>query len=324
MRALCFDHFGDVDALHVTDLADPVAASGQAVIAVKAASVNPSDVKNVAGLMDGTVLPRVPGRDYAGVVVDGPPEWIGVAVWGTGGDVGFSRDGSHAEFIGVPIEALARKPESLSFEEAATVGVNFVVGWLGAVEAAQLDKDETIAVFGVSGGVGGAVAQIARARGARVIGIDRRLPRDDAPAATILEEFITFDGNTHEVAAQIRRVNGGKGAEVVYDAVGGVTTDAALAALAPRGRLVVISAVGTRVVPIDLVHFYRNEIRMLGASSGTLGVVESGRLLAELTPYFESGSFRPLPISHSYGLDAGQDAYAAVAGGTAGRIVIRP
>jgi NADPH:quinone reductase-like Zn-dependent oxidoreductase len=324
MRALRFDHFGDVDVLHVADLADPAAASGQAVIAVKAASVNPSDVKNVAGLMDGTVLPRVLGRDFAGVVVDGPPEWIGVAVWGTGGDVGFSRDGSHAEFIAVPVEAMARMPESLSFVEAATVGVNFVVGWLGAVEAAQLDKDETIAVFGVSGGVGGAVAQIARARGARVIGIDRRLPRDDAPAATILEEFITLDGNAHEVVAQIRRANGGHGVEVVYDAVGGVTTDAALAALAPRGRLVVISAVGTRVVPIDLVDFYRKEIRMLGVSSGSLGVVDSGRRLAELAPYFDSGAFRPLPISRSFGLNQGQDAYAAVAGGTSGRVVIRP
>jgi len=324
MRALRFDRFGDPQVLDVAEVADPVAGGGQVVIAVQAASVNPSDVKNVAGAFPETVPPRVPGRDFAGVVVDGPPDWIGVEVWGTGGDVGFTMDGSHAELMAVSVEALARKPERLSFAEAATVGVNFVVGWLGAVEAAQVDKDETIAVFGVSGGVGGAVAQIAHVRGARVIGIDRRPPRDDAPAATILEEFIAFDGNPHEVAAHIRRVNGGDGADVVYDAVGGVTTEAALAALAPRGRLVVISAVGTRVVPIDLVDFYRNESRMLGVSSGALGVVESGRLLAELAPHFESGAFRPLPISQSYGLDDGGDAYAAVAAGTAGRIVIRP
>jgi hypothetical protein len=63
---------------------------------------------------------------------------------------------------------------------------------------------------------------------------------------------------------------------------------------------------------------------MLGVSSGALGVVESGRLLDELAPHFESGAFRPLPISQSYRLDDGRDAYAAVAAGTAGRIVIRP
>jgi hypothetical protein len=71
----------------------------------------------------------------------------------------------------------------------------------------------------------------------------------------------------------------------------GVTTDAALAALATLGRLVVINVVGTRVVPIDLIEFYRNEFPMLGASSGALGVVESRRRLAELAPYFESGAF---------------------------------
>ncbi len=324
MRALRFDRFGDPHVLQVADVADPVAENGQAVIAVKAASVNPSDVKNVAGAIPATVLPRVPGRDFAGLVVDGPADWVGVEVWGTGGDVGFTRDGSHAELLAVPVEALVRKPERLSFDEAATVGVNFVTGWLGAVETAQLQKDETIAVFGVSGGVGGAVAQIGRARGARVIGIDRTLPRDDTPAATMLDKFIPLDGDAQHIAGQIRRETDGCGADVIYDTVGGVTTDAALAALAHRGRLVVISAVGTRVVPIDLVDFYHNESRLLGCDSTRLGVVESGRRLAEMALYFESGAFRPLPISRSYRLDQGQDAYHAVAGGTRGRIVIHP
>jgi NADPH:quinone reductase len=88
MRALRFDRFGDPHVLQVAEVADPVADDGQAVIAVQAASVNPSDVKNVAGAIPATVLPRVPGRDFAGLVVDGPADWIGAEVWGTGGDVG--------------------------------------------------------------------------------------------------------------------------------------------------------------------------------------------------------------------------------------------
>ena len=134
MRALRFNQFGGPDVLHVADLPDPHATAKEAVIRVKAASVNPSDVKNVAGQMDWTVLPRTPGRDFAGVVVSGPAEWGGAKVWGTGGDVGFTRDGSHAELMKVPVEALARKPEKLTFDEASAVGVNFVVGWHGAVE----------------------------------------------------------------------------------------------------------------------------------------------------------------------------------------------
>lgn len=323
MRALRFDHFGDPAVLQVTDMPDPAGTPQEAVIRVEAASVNPSDVKNVAGAMEATVLPRIPGRDFAGVVISGPPEWQGVAVWGTGGDVGFTRDGSHAELMSVPVEALVRKPERLSFEEASAVGVNFVVGWLGAVEAAQLADGEIIAVFGVSGGVGGAVAQIARARGARVIGVDRRRPGPDTPAAEIIDDFITFDPAA-DVGAEITRLTGGAGAQVVYDTVGGVTTPAALASLARGGRLVVISAVGTRKVEIDLIDLYHNETRIFGSDSAKLGVVESGRRLQRISPYFESGEFRPLPVTASYPLDEGVAAYQAVAGHIAGRVVIHP
>ncbi|MFL4901969.1 zinc-binding alcohol dehydrogenase family protein [Streptomyces sp. MMS24-I2-30] len=324
MRALRFDRFGDPRVLSLAELPDPVPGDGEAVVAVRAASVNPSDLKNIAGQFEDTTLPRIPGRDFAGVVIDGPRNWAGVEVWGTGGDVGFTRDGSHAQTITVPAAALACKPERLSFEEAATVGVNFVTGWLGAVEAAQLTKGETIAVFGVSGGVGRAVAQIAHALGAHVIGLARAHPADGSPAATVIDEFVALDGAPQDIAGQIKQLTGGRGADVVYDAVGGVTTPAALASLAPRGRLVVISAVGTRTVQTDLVALYRNESRVLGCNSARYDVVESGARLQRLTPFFESGQFTPPPITGRYGLEHGQDAYLAVENGIRGRVVICP
>ncbi|WP_424754362.1 quinone oxidoreductase family protein [Mycobacterium sp.] len=323
MRALRFTEFGDPGVLHVTDLPDLTATAHEAVIRVEAASVNPSDVKNVAGAMDWTVLPRTPGRDFAGVVISGPAEWEGAAVWGTGGDTGFIRDGSHAELMSVPVEALVRKPERLSFDEASTVGVNFVVTWYGAVETAHLAAGETIAVFGVSGGVGGAVAQIAHTLGANVIGVDRREPGSATPAAAVIDQFITFDP-TADVGAEIKRRTAGAGVDVVYDAVGGVTTPAALAALARRGRLVVISVVGSRAVQIDLLDLYRNETRIFGVDSTKLTVVDSARRLQQMAPYFESGEFRPLPIGATYSLDDAAAAYRAVADRTAGRVVIRP
>jgi NADPH:quinone reductase len=323
MRALRFSEFGAPGVLRIEDLPDPVATPGEAVIRVEAASVNPSDVKNVAGAMDWTVLPRTPGRDFAGVVVSGPPEWEGAAVWGTGGDTGFSRDGSHAELMSIPVEALVRKPEALSFDEASTVGVNFVVAWYGAVETAQLAAGETIAVFGVSGGVGGAVAQIAHALGAKVIGVDRRKPGSETAAAGVLDDFVTFDPEA-DVGAEIKKRTGGSGVDVVYDAVGGVTTPAALAALARRGRLVVISVVGSRAVEIDLLDLYRNETRILGIDSTKLTVVDAAQRLQQMAPYFESGEFRPLPIAGTYPLDDAASAYQAVADHIAGRVVIRP
>ena len=283
MRALRFNEFGDPAVLHVTDMPDPPATAQEAVIRVEAASVNPSDVKNVAGVMEGTVLPRIPGRDFAGVVISGPPDWEGAAVWGTGGDVGFTRDGSHAELMAVPVEALVRKPERLSFDEASAVGVNFVVAWYGAVETAQLTIDETIAIFGVSGGVGGAVAQIANALGARVIGVDRRKPDPDTPAAAVIDHFIASEPDA-DVGAEIKKLTGGRGVDVVYDAVGGLTTPAALASLAHRGRLVVISAVGPRAVEIDLRDLYHNETRIYGCDSRKLTVSDSAWRLEKIVP----------------------------------------
>lgn len=323
MRALRFTEFGDPDVLQVIDLADPSGTAEEAVIRVEAASVNPSDVKNVAGAMDWTVLPRTPGRDFAGVVISGPPGWQGAAVWGTGGDTGFTRDGSHAQLMSVPVEALVRKPERLSFDEASAVGVNFVVAWYGAVETAGLTAGETIAVFGVSGGVGGAVAQIARALGAKVIGVGRRRPNPETAAAAVIDDFVEFDP-TADVSVEIKRLTGGAGVDVAYDAVGGATTSTALAALAHRGRLVVISAVGSRTVEVDLLKLYRNETRILGTDSTKLTVVDSARRLEQMAPYFESGEFRPLPIAATFSLDDAVPAYQAVAGHIPGRVVIRP
>jgi NADPH2:quinone reductase len=323
VQALRFNGFGDPTVLKVTDMPDPVGSPQEAVIRVEAASVNPSDVKNIAGQMESTVLPHIPGRDFAGVVISGPPEWQGTAVWGTGGDIGFTRDGSHAQMMSVPVDALVRKPQRLSFDEASAVGVNFVVGWYGAVETAQLAADEIIAIFGVSGGVGGAVAQIAHALGAKVIGVDRREPGPGTPAAAVIDHFIASDPDP-DVSAEIKLLTGGSGVEVVYDAVGGVTTPAALASLAHGGRLVVISAVGPSAVGIDLRDLYHNETRIYGCGSRKLGVSDSARRLETMGPYFESGEFRPLPVTTSYPLTEGVLAYQAVADHIAGRVVIHP
>ena len=107
-----------------SELPDP--PPGHVVVQVKAAAVNPSDVKAALGLMPHAVWPRTPGRDFAGVVAAGPAEWRGVEVWGTGGDLGMTRDGTHSRFLVLPLTALSRKPASVSLAEAAAVGVPFV------------------------------------------------------------------------------------------------------------------------------------------------------------------------------------------------------
>src|SRR5580704_15458683 len=150
MKAITFSRFGSPDVLAFAEVPSPLPGHGEALVRVEAASINPSDVKNVAGAMSQTTLPRVPGRDFAGVVEAGPSEWIGAEVWGTGGDTGFTRDGTHAQLIGVPVASLRRKPKTLSFEEAASVGVNYMAAWCG-IEAAGLESGETVLLIGAGG-----------------------------------------------------------------------------------------------------------------------------------------------------------------------------
>jgi NADPH:quinone reductase len=318
MKAIQFKSFGGPDVLEYVDVPTPAADPQSAIVQVKSASVNPSDVKNVSGHFGHTVLPRTPGRDFSGVVVEGPAEWLGAEVWGTGGDIGFTRDGTHAQFLKIPVAALSRKPSTLSHEQAAAIGVNFVVAWLGTVEYARLTAGETIAVIGAGGGVGGAVVQIAKARGCRVIAVDRHPLQPDTPAGRLVDEFVMLD---EHVSERVKALSGG-GVDVVYDSVGGVAFETALSLVERRGRVIEISATGKRRVEFDLIDFYHNETQLLGVDSAKLGVADSAPLMTALVEGFENGALQAPVIAQSFTLEQAAEAYQAVASGTRGRVVI--
>jgi NADPH:quinone reductase len=320
MRAIRFKTFGDPSVLEVAEIAAPVIGETTALVRIMAASINPSDVKNVAGAMKQTTLPRTPGRDFAGVVEAGPPKWMGAPVWGTGGDTGFTRDGTHAEMIAVPVASLRRKPDTLSFDQAASVGVNYMAAWLG-LEAAGLSAGETVLLIGAAGGVGGAAAQIARRIGARVIGADLHAPRPDAPILGIADKLIV---GAEDLPAAVRAATDGKGADVVFDLVGGIMFRNAVDSLALRGRLVEIAATGRREVSFDLADFYHNESRLYGVDTLKYDLTASAAVLLALTPGFVARDYRAAPISETCGLGDAQEAYRKVAAGSTGRVVLRP
>lgn len=126
-KAVRFSQTGPIDtALSIATIPKPTPPPGYSLIQIRASAINPSDVGNVEGRFPLTSVPRTPGRDFAGVVVEGPDESIGKKVWGTGGTNGFDRDGSHAEWIVLPSDALEEMPSHLSFEQAAACGVGFL------------------------------------------------------------------------------------------------------------------------------------------------------------------------------------------------------
>lgn len=312
MRALEFRQFGDLSQLHLAERPDPHARAGTAIVRVEAASVNPSDVKNVAGGMPQTTLPRIPGRDYSGVVAEGPAEWMGAAVWGTGGDTGFTRDGTHAEFIEVPTASLARKPESLSHEQAASAGVTFLTAWIGVIEYAQLAKGETLAVIG-AGGVGTAAIQLAKYRGARAIAVTRGPLPADSPAAKLADEAIESPQGVSAVKA-----------DVVLNTVGGEMFETALNMAAHRGRVIAISPGKLRRVTFDILDFYRHERQLFGVDSLKRDLTAASATLRELAPGFDSGALLAPLVGTVFPLEHARQAYEAVGKGHAGRVVVKP
>ena len=265
MRALKFYQTGSLDDLHVEEVSVPIPAAGEVLVEVKAAAINPSDIKNVQGKMHETTVPRIPGRDFAGTIVKGPDELLGQSVFGSGGNLGFGRDGSHAEYLTIPVTAVIPLPKNLSFEQAAGIGVAYITAWAALVNAAQIQAGETALILGTTGAVGSAAARIAHKAGARVIGTARRA--SDIPAANVVPVDDWIDLEAVDLATGARALTNGRGADIVFDVVGGAMFEQCLAALAWRGRQVAISSSPEPRVSFNLVNFYHNESRLLGVDS---------------------------------------------------------
>jgi NADPH2:quinone reductase len=297
-------------------------AANEVLIELKAAAVNPSDVKAATGLMSYAVFPRTPGRDYAGVVIDGPAGTVGREVFGSSGDLGIRRDGTHATHLAVEADAVVEKPASLSWEQAAGLGVPFVTAIEGFRRAGMPKESETVLVMGGNGKVGQAAVQIATWRGARVIGVVRKNERYEGHANSKVD---VLDASATDVAARVREITDGKGADIVFNTVGDPCFQAAHRALAVRGRQILIAAIAP-VVPFNILEFYRGQHSYVGIDTLGLSSTATGAVLRELVPGLEGGHLKPFPIKATaiYPLQDAKAAYLAVAGSSRDRVILRP
>jgi NADPH2:quinone reductase len=297
-------------------------AANEVLIEVKAAAVNPSDVKAATGLMPYAVFPRTPGRDYAGIVIDGPPGSIGREVFGSSGDLGIRRDGSHTTHLVVEADAPVEKPKGLAWEEAAGIGVPFITAMEGFRRAGIPKKDDTVLVMGVNGKVGQAAAQIASWHGARVSGVVRKSEPYQGHANSKVE---MIDASATDVATRVRELTGGKGADIVFNTVGDPYFQAATKSLAVRGRQILIAAIHP-AVEFNIFEFYRGQHSFFGIDTLALSSTATGALLRELSPGFASGHLKPFPIRQSaiYPLEDAKRAFLAVAGSSRDRVILRP
>src|SRR5258707_8711119 len=297
-------------------------AANEVLIEIAAAAVNPSDVKSATGLMAYAVFPRTPGRDYAGVVIDGPSGWIGRGVFGSAGDLGIRRDGTHATHLAVEADAVVEKPKNLSWDEAAGIGVPFVTAMEGFRRAGMPKRGETVLVMGVNGKVGQAAVQIATWNEARVIGVVRKNEPYEGQSNSKLE---VIDASRPDVATRVREFNEGKGADIVFNTVGDPYFQAAHQSLAVRGRQILIAAINP-IVPFNILEFYRGQHSYVGIDTLGLSSTATGAVLSELGPGFASGQLKPFPIKPGaiYPLQDAKSAFLAVAGSSRNRVILRP
>jgi NADPH:quinone reductase-like Zn-dependent oxidoreductase len=296
-------------------------ADGMALVAIAAAAVNPSDVKAALGLMPYAVFPRTPGRDFAGTVIEGPSGLVGSAVFGSSGDLGIRRDGTHATHLLVEADALVLVPEGVGLVEAAGIGVPFVTAAEGFRRAGLPQPGDTVLIMGVNGKVGQAAAQIATWRGARVFGA----ARDDAYAGHSTAPVTVIDARSADVAKAVMDATGGRGADIVFNTVGEPYYPAGTAALAKGGRQIFIASTGG-TVEFNIFAFYRGRFTYVGIDTLSLSSVETAGVLRALLPGFETGALKPFPIvpSARYTLDRARDAFVAVLGAARDRVVLVP
>ncbi|MFK7702645.1 quinone oxidoreductase family protein [Pseudomonas caspiana] len=319
MKALQFSKTGDLAALQYVELPTPVPAQNEVLIEVKAAGLNPSDVKNVLGRFPYTTLPRVPGRDFAGVVVQGPKDLLGQEVWGTGKEPGFFRDGSHAQFLTLPAQGVALKPKSLNFSQAASLGVPYTTAW-DALQRSLVGAETRLLVIGANGAVGSAALALGRILGARVLGAVRR-PEHIVALQEQGFESILLD-KPEELAAQVNGVFQ-SGADVIFDTTG-FWLAASVPALATFGRIAIIAAPVDGHVKLPSLALYRKGGSVVGINSLLYDCNACAKMLDQFGRFFDEGSL-PLPTGLVESpLSEGLARYEEVNQGAGEKVILLP
>ncbi|KAI9804033.1 MAG: hypothetical protein M1833_000314 [Piccolia ochrophora] len=282
MQAYQFDRKGPIgDVLGFKTVPKPGPAPGQSLVKIIASAVNPADCKNVEGQFPATQPPRIPGRDFAGKVEGG--EHDGLEVWGTGGGYGFAVDGTHAEYLVVPNNALAPKPLNLSFSQAAASGLSFLTA-SAMVSRAGVKKGEYVLILGSSGAVGSAATQLVRNLGATPLETSR----------TDKSGYVTTESD--DLVPQTQTLSNGAGVDVVLDAVSDAALfQKALNTLNYQGRYVIITAPRSadRKLSFDALSLYREERSVSGVNTLKVSFEESISHLKQMQAGFENGHLAP-------------------------------
>ena len=293
MKALLCREYGPIDRLRVEEVPSPRPAPGEVVVEVKASSLNFPDALLVQGLYQvKPPLPFSPGLEVAGIVKEAG---AGVREAKPGDRViGSPGHGGFAQECLVPADRLMPLPAGMDFEMASAFLLTYCTSIHALQDCGHLQPGETLVVLGAAGGVGTSAIEIGKAMGARVI------------AAASSEEKLAFcrklgadegiDTSKADLRQRILDLTGGKGADMIYDPVGGALTEAALRATAWRGRFLVIGFASGNIPSVKLNLALLKERQILGVYWGDWTKHDPAgqrRNVERLSGWFGEGKIRP-------------------------------
>lgn len=246
MKAIRAAARGGPEVLALEDVPDPRPGRGEAVVRLEAVGLNFIDVYYRTGLYE-TPLPYTPGQEAAGVVES---VGQGVAEVAPGDRVAYTGvQGAYAQRAAVPAARLVKLPEGLGARQAAAAMLQGMTAHYLTHSTVELAPGDWCVVHAAAGGVGLLLCQLAKARGARVLGTVSTEEKAALARAAGADEVVLY--TRQDFAAETRRVTGGRGARVVYDSVGRDTFEKSLDALAPRGLLALFGQSSGPVPPFD-------------------------------------------------------------------------
>ncbi len=253
MRAVRVHELGGPDVLRYEEVPEPQPTAGEVLVKVAAAGVNYLDIYYRSGFHwgghHGRALPYIPGAEAAGTVIEIGPNVTDLKI----GDrvvYGISNGyGSYAELYALPAWHLYKIPSSIAFEDAAAIMLQGMTAHYLTHSTYAVKPNDTVLIHAAAGGTGSLLVQLAKMRGARVFGTVSTAKK--ARLAQSAGADATINYSEQDFAAEVRRLSGGIGVNVVYDSVGQVTFEKSLDCLAPLGSLVIFGQASGPVPPFD-------------------------------------------------------------------------
>jgi NADPH2:quinone reductase len=324
MRAIVVDRWMDPSELRVSEVPDPAVTPHGVLIEVRSAGCNFFDTLIVQGRYQvKPPFPFTPGGELAGVVREVGAEVKGIHA----GDrvLASGNTGAFAELAAVDASSVQVLPASMSFDEGAALPIIYPTSYAGLVYRGDLREGETLLVHAAAGGVGVAAVQIGRALGARVIATAGGREKCEIALREGAHEAIDY--RAESFAERVLALTDGRGADVIYDSVGGEITDQSLKCIAWNGRLVIIGFAGGAIPEIKANRILLKNIAVTGLHWSAYAVVEPQRVMDTFRALFRlhaRGQIAPV-IYRRYKLDELPTALAALANReTHGKVIIEP